>query len=96
VDECLVANVCPGQMCVNFLGSYACRDCGAGLRLSQDGVTCEDVDECQTPGACPRGVCANTHGSFSCMTCDPGFTPNGGACEGAGTHTPSMRSLPQR
>lgn len=41
VDECLVANVCPGQLCLNNPGSYTCRRCGAGLQLSEDGYGCE-------------------------------------------------------
>lgn len=41
VDECLVANMCPGQLCENTLGSYTCRSCGAGLQLSEDGYICE-------------------------------------------------------
>lgn len=41
VDECMVANLCPGQLCLNSPGSYTCRSCGAGLRLSEDGYGCE-------------------------------------------------------
>lgn len=41
VDECLVANMCPGQLCLNSPGSYSCRSCGAGLQLSEDGQGCE-------------------------------------------------------
>uniref|UniRef100_A0A8P4FWM1 Latent transforming growth factor beta binding protein 2 n=1 Tax=Dicentrarchus labrax TaxID=13489 RepID=A0A8P4FWM1_DICLA len=83
VDECLVANVCPGQLCLNSPGSYTCRSCGAGMQLSEDGYGCEDIDECQTPGVCPTGVCTNTEGSFSCKACYPGFTvaPNRLSCE---------------
>lgn len=41
VDECFVANMCPGQLCLNSPGSYSCRSCGAGLQLSEDGYGCE-------------------------------------------------------
>uniref|UniRef100_A0AAX7VKT2 Latent-transforming growth factor beta-binding protein 2 n=1 Tax=Astatotilapia calliptera TaxID=8154 RepID=A0AAX7VKT2_ASTCA len=73
VDECSVANLCPGQLCLNTEGSYTCRSCEAGFQVNEGGRYCEDIDECQSPSACPTGVCANTEGSFSCMACDPGF-----------------------
>ena len=41
VDECLVSDVCHGQLCLNTPGSYSCRSCGAGLQLSEDGYGCE-------------------------------------------------------
>lgn len=41
VDECLVANLCPGQLCLNTPGSYTCRSCGAGFQLSKNSHTCE-------------------------------------------------------
>lgn len=41
VDECLLANMCPGQLCLNTPGSYTCRSCGVGLQLSEDGYGCE-------------------------------------------------------
>lgn len=41
MDECSAANVCPGQLCLNSPGSYTCRSCGAGLRLTEDGYGCE-------------------------------------------------------
>uniref|UniRef100_A0A3Q0RLU4 Latent-transforming growth factor beta-binding protein 2 n=1 Tax=Amphilophus citrinellus TaxID=61819 RepID=A0A3Q0RLU4_AMPCI len=73
VDECSVANLCPGQLCLNSEGSYTCRSCEAGFQVSEGGHYCEDIDECQSPSVCPTGVCANTEGSFSCIACDPGF-----------------------
>uniref|UniRef100_A0A3Q4M8I5 Latent transforming growth factor beta binding protein 2 n=1 Tax=Neolamprologus brichardi TaxID=32507 RepID=A0A3Q4M8I5_NEOBR len=73
VDECSVANLCPGQLCLNTDGSYTCRSCEAGFQVNEGGRYCEDIDECQSPSACPTGVCANTEGSFSCMACDLGF-----------------------
>lgn len=34
VDECAEPSQCPGQMCVNSVGSYRCATCGPGYTLT--------------------------------------------------------------
>ncbi|XP_055369679.1 latent-transforming growth factor beta-binding protein 1-like [Betta splendens] len=71
VDECAEASQCPGQMCVNSVGSYHCVSCQPGYTLTNR--QCTDVDECVRVEACDaERVCVNTMGSFRC-DCPPGF-----------------------
>uniref|UniRef100_A0A3Q1GGJ8 Latent transforming growth factor beta binding protein 2 n=1 Tax=Acanthochromis polyacanthus TaxID=80966 RepID=A0A3Q1GGJ8_9TELE len=67
VDECLVADSCPGQLCLNTPGSYTCRSCDDGFQLSKDGHNCEDMNECEDTSLCVGGHCTNTDGSYSCV-----------------------------
>ncbi|XP_015253181.1 PREDICTED: latent-transforming growth factor beta-binding protein 1-like [Cyprinodon variegatus] len=71
VDECAEPSQCPGQMCVNSVGSYRCVSCRQGYTLTNR--QCTDVDECASAGACEaEQVCVNTVGSFRC-DCRPGY-----------------------
>ncbi|KAM6933363.1 latent-transforming growth factor beta-binding protein 4 [Xenentodon cancila] len=75
VDECAEPSQCPGQMCVNSLGSYRCVSCRQGYRLTNR--HCTDVDECASAGVCEADqVCVNTVGSFRCE-CLPGYRSSG-------------------
>ncbi|KAJ0022516.1 hypothetical protein NQD34_010006, partial [Periophthalmus magnuspinnatus] len=76
IDECADPSQCPGQMCVNSVGSYRCVSCRHGYRLHNR--QCIDVDECQESGSCPsHSQCVNTLGSFRC-DCAPGYRPGPG------------------
>ncbi|KAL6104929.1 ltbp4 [Pungitius sinensis] len=75
VDECAEPSQCPGQMCVNSVGSYRCTSCGPGHTLTNR--QCTDVDECVAVGVCEaERVCVNTVGSFRC-DCAPGYQTSG-------------------
>lgn len=56
--------------------------CPAGFRLSEDGVTCDDIDECALEiDACSEvATCSNTEGSYECE-CDSGYEGDGMVCE---------------
>lgn len=36
-----MANLCPGQLCLNTEGSYTCRSCEAGFQVNEGGRYCE-------------------------------------------------------
>ncbi|KAM8905293.1 latent-transforming growth factor beta-binding protein 4-like isoform 2-T2 [Spinachia spinachia] len=75
VDECAEPSQCPGQMCVNSVGSYRCTSCGPGHTLTNR--QCTDVDECVAVGVCEaERVCVNTVGSFRC-DCASGYQTSG-------------------
>ncbi|XP_047247089.1 latent-transforming growth factor beta-binding protein 1-like isoform X3 [Girardinichthys multiradiatus] len=75
VDECAEPSQCPGQMCVNSVGSYRCVSCRPGYTLTNR--QCTDVDECASVGACEaEQMCVNTVGSFRC-DCRPGYRSSG-------------------
>uniref|UniRef100_A0A3P8Y7W9 Latent-transforming growth factor beta-binding protein 1 n=1 Tax=Esox lucius TaxID=8010 RepID=A0A3P8Y7W9_ESOLU len=75
INECEEPSQCPGQQCVNSVGSYKCIACKVGHSL-QNGV-CSDVDECQVPDTCGTDrLCVNTDGSYRC-DCKPGFRTGG-------------------
>ncbi|XP_044210689.1 latent-transforming growth factor beta-binding protein 2 isoform X1 [Thunnus albacares] len=75
VDECAEPSQCPGQMCVNSVGSYRCVSCQPGYTLTNR--QCTDIDECARGGACDEEqVCVNTFGSFRCE-CLPGYRTSG-------------------
>ncbi|XP_077961884.1 latent-transforming growth factor beta-binding protein 4 isoform X3 [Gasterosteus aculeatus] len=75
VDECAEPSQCPGQMCVNSVGSYRCATCGPGYTLTNR--QCTDVDECVGVGVCEaERVCVNTVGSFRCE-CASGYQTAG-------------------
>uniref|UniRef100_A0AAV2J503 Uncharacterized protein n=1 Tax=Knipowitschia caucasica TaxID=637954 RepID=A0AAV2J503_KNICA len=78
VDECADPSQCPGQMCLNSVGSYRCVSCRHGYRLLNR--QCIDVDECEEKGACPGQMCINSEGSYSCVSCRHGYSLVGGVC----------------
>uniref|UniRef100_A0A8C9SBT4 Latent-transforming growth factor beta-binding protein 1 n=1 Tax=Scleropages formosus TaxID=113540 RepID=A0A8C9SBT4_SCLFO len=80
VNECQDPDVC-GQdgVCINTAGSFTCRHCQSGYRMSETG-NCEDINECLDPGACPAGLCTNTWGSYVCDPCPEGFEVHNGKC----------------
>ncbi|TSR87315.1 Latent-transforming growth factor beta-binding protein 4 [Bagarius yarrelli] len=64
VNECENELQCPGQTCVNSVGSFKCVSCSPGFKVIKG--QCEDVNECdQTPPPCSNGRCENTPGSFT-------------------------------
>uniref|UniRef100_A0A4W6FSX8 Si:cabz01070274.1 n=1 Tax=Lates calcarifer TaxID=8187 RepID=A0A4W6FSX8_LATCA len=73
VDECAEPSQCPGQMCVNSVGSYRCVSCRPGYTLTNR--QCTDINECENRDVCVDGRCVNTDGSFYCQ-CQTGFTTN--------------------
>ncbi|XP_067363392.1 latent-transforming growth factor beta-binding protein 4 isoform X2 [Channa argus] len=79
VDECAEPSQCPGQMCVNSVGSYRCVSCPRGYTLTNR--QCTDVDECVQASQCPDQQCVNTVGSYRCLPCSPGYTSKEGSCQ---------------
>uniref|UniRef100_A0A182JP89 Uncharacterized protein n=1 Tax=Anopheles christyi TaxID=43041 RepID=A0A182JP89_9DIPT len=70
-DECLPGQHDCSHECHNTPGSYRCG-CPAGLTLSADGKTCDDVNECEREtneleGLCGDLECRNTYGSYKCV-----------------------------
>lgn len=46
IDECAeTRGLCRGGRCINTPGSFRC-ECGPGMELSPDRLSCKDVDEC--------------------------------------------------
>ncbi|XP_047191424.1 latent-transforming growth factor beta-binding protein 4 isoform X2 [Scophthalmus maximus] len=78
IDECVEPSQCPGQMCVNSVGSYRCVSCRPGYTLTNR--QCADVNECEDSESCPGQVCVNTEGSYSCVDCEPGYHSVKGVC----------------
>ncbi|CAL8352205.1 unnamed protein product [Lota lota] len=75
IDECVDLSQCPGQMCVNSVGSYHCVSCRPGYTLHNR--QCIDLDECVSERVCTTDrVCVNTLGSFTC-DCLPGYRSTG-------------------
>uniref|UniRef100_A0A3B4TVW3 Latent-transforming growth factor beta-binding protein 4 n=1 Tax=Seriola dumerili TaxID=41447 RepID=A0A3B4TVW3_SERDU len=71
VDECVQVSQCPGQQCVNTVGSYLCVSCQPGY--SRNDGSCQDINECLESDFCfSGGECVNTPGSYSCV-CSQGF-----------------------
>uniref|UniRef100_A0AAR2LIL4 Latent-transforming growth factor beta-binding protein 4 n=1 Tax=Pygocentrus nattereri TaxID=42514 RepID=A0AAR2LIL4_PYGNA len=76
VDECENELQCPGQECVNSVGSFNCMSCKPDGYSLQNGQ-CADVDECVNSRTCgPQGVCVNTDGSYRCE-CMAGYRAAG-------------------
>ncbi|XP_064457274.1 hemicentin-1-like isoform X2 [Ornithodoros turicata] len=76
INECLVEEICQHQ-CLNTDGSYNCL-CPHGYRVSDDGVTCQDIDECTEHHiiTCEEGQsCFNIRGGYKCidLSCPPGY-----------------------
>ncbi|KAG7224436.1 hypothetical protein INR49_015066 [Caranx melampygus] len=78
VDECAEPSQCPGQMCVNSVGSYRCVSCQPGFTLTNR--KCTDVDECESSDTCSGQQCVNTEGSYSCVDCQRGYHSVNGVC----------------
>lgn len=78
VDECADPSQCPGQMCVNALGSYRCVSCRAGYTLINR--QCADINECEAGDPCPGQQCVNAEGSYSCVSCQQGYRSVNGKC----------------
>ncbi|XP_069578756.1 latent-transforming growth factor beta-binding protein 4 [Brachyistius frenatus] len=78
VDECVEPSQCPGQMCVNSVGSYRCVSCRPGYTLTNR--QCTDVNECEDGDSCPGQQCVNSEGSFSCVDCPRGYHSLDGVC----------------
>ncbi|XP_058489701.1 latent-transforming growth factor beta-binding protein 4 isoform X3 [Solea solea] len=78
VDECAEPSQCPGQMCVNSMGSYRCMSCRLGYTLKNR--QCADVNECENRDSCPGKQCVNTDGSYSCVDCRQGYHFMNGVC----------------
>ncbi|XP_059187069.1 latent-transforming growth factor beta-binding protein 4 isoform X2 [Centropristis striata] len=78
VDECAEPSQCPGQKCVNTVGSYRCVSCQPGYTLINR--QCEDIDECEDRKSCPGQRCVNTVGSYRCVNCQPGYESVNGLC----------------
>ncbi|XP_035381534.1 latent-transforming growth factor beta-binding protein 4 isoform X2 [Electrophorus electricus] len=75
IDECEDLLRCPGQQCVNSIGSYECVRCRDGYRLQNQ--QCTDIDECESPRMCGlHSVCVNTKGSYRCE-CSVGYRAAG-------------------
>lgn len=83
IDECKkVPSSCkPGETCVNFIGTFECRDpckgvdCGKGLKCQASGrsYSCLDIDECRfAPRKCTgdHEICVNSYGDYSCKCRD--------------------------
>lgn len=67
INECEDQNAGCEKSCKNTPGSFHC-ECLAGLRLSDDQKSCEDINECllrNGHGPC-EDACENTHGSYIC------------------------------
>ncbi|KAM8769180.1 latent-transforming growth factor beta-binding protein 4 isoform 2-T2 [Acanthopagrus schlegelii] len=79
VDECAEPSQCPGQMCVNSVGSYRCMSCRPGYTLTDR--QCTDVNECEDSETCPGQQCVNTEGSYSCVDCQQGYHSVNRLCE---------------
>ncbi|KAK3570249.1 hypothetical protein QTP86_017124 [Hemibagrus guttatus] len=78
VNECEDPLQCPGQGCINTLGSYRCVSCEPGFVLTNR--RCTDVDEChQVPAPCANGRCENTPGSYRCV-CHTGYKLQDNTC----------------
>ncbi|XP_056297155.1 LOW QUALITY PROTEIN: latent-transforming growth factor beta-binding protein 4-like [Pseudoliparis swirei] len=77
VDECAEPSQCPGQVCVNAVGSYRCTSCQPGYTLTNR--QCADVNECEDSQTCAGQRCVNTDGSYSC-TCEDGYRSVRGVC----------------
>ncbi|XP_076845192.1 latent-transforming growth factor beta-binding protein 4 isoform X2 [Brachyhypopomus gauderio] len=80
IDECEDPLNCPGQQCVNSMGSYECVHCRDGYRLQEK--QCSDIDECEMPWTCElHTTCVNTDGSYRCE-CSAGYraTEHGRQC----------------
>ncbi|KAF7658545.1 hypothetical protein LDENG_00011270 [Lucifuga dentata] len=79
MDECMEPSQCPGQMCVNSVGSYHCVSCRPGYTLTNR--QCTDVDECSQSGSvCGRNSkCENTAGSYRCY-CGTGYRLQDNTC----------------
>uniref|UniRef100_A0A3B4B0X2 Latent-transforming growth factor beta-binding protein 1 n=1 Tax=Periophthalmus magnuspinnatus TaxID=409849 RepID=A0A3B4B0X2_9GOBI len=96
IDECADPSQCPGQMCVNSVGSYRCVSCRHGYRLHNrqciaimlpcDWSDCRpcsrvsDIDECEERRPCPGQKCVNSEGSYSCVSCSEGYSSVNGVC----------------
>uniref|UniRef100_A0A3Q3EB07 Multiple EGF like domains 6 n=1 Tax=Hippocampus comes TaxID=109280 RepID=A0A3Q3EB07_HIPCM len=65
VNECEETNGGCEALCCNTIGSFYCR-CPTGLKLNQDGKTCQDIDECQVHNGGCQHRCVNTRGSYYC------------------------------
>ncbi|KAL2087738.1 hypothetical protein ACEWY4_016566 [Coilia grayii] len=77
--KCSEANGGCSHTCVDQAWGAECH-CPAGMLLSANGVTCEDLNECSQPyGPCQQ-ICLNTPGSFVCA-CRDGFKEQGNACQ---------------
>ncbi|XP_041445874.1 von Willebrand factor C and EGF domain-containing protein [Xenopus laevis] len=78
IDEC-EASSCEGT-CVNTEGGFMC-DCGPGMKLSTDRMSCYDIDECSTKRSLCQQKCKNLQGSYRCL-CGTGFVlqSNGHTC----------------
>ncbi|XP_019723478.1 latent-transforming growth factor beta-binding protein 4 isoform X1 [Hippocampus comes] len=79
IDECADVSQCPGQICVNSVGSYRCVSCRPGYTLTNK--QCTDVNECEDSSLCPGGQCVNTKGSYKCVDCRQGYRATNGVCE---------------
>jgi hypothetical protein len=67
IDECRVKNGGCREICKNTQGAFYC-DCPAGLRLSENLRSCQDINECHLRnghGPC-QDTCTNTYGSYIC------------------------------
>lgn len=78
IDECAEPSQCPGQMCVNSVGSYRCVSCRPGYTLTNR--LCTDINECEDSKSCPGQQCVNTEGSYSCVDCASGYQSVNGEC----------------
>ncbi|XP_026173673.1 latent-transforming growth factor beta-binding protein 4 isoform X2 [Mastacembelus armatus] len=78
IDECAEPYQCPGQMCMNSVGSYRCVSCQPGYTLTNR--QCTDVNECEDSGMCPGQRCVNTEGSYVCVACQQGYHGVSGVC----------------
>ncbi|CAH3164361.1 unnamed protein product [Pocillopora meandrina] len=83
IDECSQSppKCKAGEVCLNYIGSYECRDscrgvdCGKGLKCQPSGrsYSCTDIDECATlPRRCTgdQEICENYYGGYRCKCRD--------------------------
>ncbi|XP_056434326.1 low-density lipoprotein receptor-related protein 2 isoform X4 [Gadus chalcogrammus] len=79
--------------CTDEPGGVRCS-CPPGLKLSVNGVMCEDVDECSKPFPPCTQYCTNTVGSFYCH-CREGFVLDQSVCLASGG-APRLLSVQKR
>ncbi|XP_055328016.1 latent-transforming growth factor beta-binding protein 2-like isoform X2 [Paramacrobiotus metropolitanus] len=84
INECTEGGadrLCPGGICVNMPGAYACTNCPSGFQPEPANGTCWKSNECADDLAsiCGPGTCHGATNGFICV-CPPGFQFVNGTC----------------